>query len=180
MARAIEDSPTNPPSGRTPVIGIDPGVNGGIALIPREGPSTAWRMPGEEEDICDLIVSLGDENPGVVAFIEKVNAFKNASRSSSFKFGQGYGFLRGCLVGRVPFEQTYPRAWMQAARCLSGGDKRLTRLLAQNRHPHIKVTNCTSEALLIAEAGVIILRKRRDVEESIAARAAEIRKESYR
>lgn len=36
-------------------IGIDPGINGGIAFIPSTGPAWAHKMPETDRDIYDLL-----------------------------------------------------------------------------------------------------------------------------
>ena len=140
------------------IIGIDPGLSGGIALLGREDGPVAVKMPETERDVWDTIQ---DFCPVALACIEQVGSMPKQGVSSTFKFGRNYGFLRGCLIGSgMPFEQVTPVKWQRALSCLSGGDKSITRARAQelfprvllpSGKPHRRITNAIADALLIAE-----------------------------
>lgn len=86
------------------VIGVDPGVNGAIALLSDDGlvvdsfPKLKAKARGYEinwAELCDMI----DFKYGGVdhAFIEQVGAMPGQGVSSMFKFGYAAGGIRGAL-----------------------------------------------------------------------------------
>lgn len=134
------------------VIGIDPGKNGGIA-VREEGLSSCYPMPSTEADIFSLLETLSAPCQPF-CYIEKVHSMPGQGSVSVFTFGQGYGFLRGCLTSlRIPFDTVAPRKWQSVLNCLSKGDKNVTKAKAQQLFPHLKVTHKTADAVLIAEYG---------------------------
>ena len=135
------------------VLGIDPGVSGGLALV-GSGGSTAWKMPATERDVADLVLWIRDRHPGLVAVIEQVHAMPGQGVTSMFTFGRGYGFLRGVLVTLgIPIHDVTPLTWQKAMGCLSGGNKNVTKRRAQELWPDVKVTHSIADSLLIAEYG---------------------------
>lgn len=137
-------------------IGIDPGKNGGIAVL---GESidpvcvyAAVKMPETERDILDFLnKEIQDARP-VYAVIEKVHSSPQMGVVSAFTFGKGYGGLLMALTAhRVAFAEVAPRVWQKAIGCLSGGDKNVTKRRAQQLFPNEKVTHATADCLLIAE-----------------------------
>ena len=130
-------------------MGIDPGKTGGIALISGSGNALgAYKMPGTEFDVAELVGEFSGEHTH--ALIEKVNG--RPRQRGVFAFGQNYGFLRGCLTAlHIRFDDIAPGSWQRKMRCLSGGDKRVTKAAAQRLFPNLKVTHATADALLIAE-----------------------------
>lgn len=132
------------------VIGIDPGASGGIAISNISGISV-HKMPATERDVVELLETWGRPR---FAFIEKVGAMPRQGVSSTFKFGMHYGFLRGVLTAlAIPFEDVTPQKWQATMRCLSKGDKNVTKATAQRLWPDIKWTHATADAALIAEYG---------------------------
>jgi hypothetical protein len=143
------------------ILGIDPGMSsGGIAaLVESAGlwEASAIGMPDTERDISDHFWRLymdGQEGDGIFAFIERVHAMPKQGVSSTFKFGTNYGFLRGCLhtIG-IPFEEVTPQCWQKFMRCMTGGDKNVSKAKAQQLFPDLKITHAIADALLIAEYG---------------------------
>lgn len=135
------------------IIGVDPGQAGGIAYIFESGTVEAYKMPETERDVYDLLEMPGvDYEIGV--FLESVHSMPGQGVSSSFKFGRGYGFLRGIVTAlKYPLHDVTPQKWQKAIGCLSGGDKNVTKQKAQQLFPHLKITHATADALLIAEYG---------------------------
>lgn len=73
-----------------------------------------------------------------------------------FTFGQGYGFLRGVMVGiDLKFYEVRSQVWMKKLNCFTGGQKHITREKAQQLFPEMKkdITDSIADALLIAEYG---------------------------
>jgi len=68
------------------IIGIDPGINGGIAI--RTGNNVyAYRMPDTERDIYDLIISAFSYPSPHAVFLESVHSMPGqgvASLSASY------------------------------------------------------------------------------------------------
>lgn len=155
-------------------LGIDPGVNGGLAICSDQGQihqEYLWRMPETERDISDLFEKLRPCTR--FALIEKVSArpaYRETKETdketgkervllevtqgiaSTFKFGQFYGFLRGMLIAhKFEFDTVVPAVWQFKMHCLSGGNKKVTKARAQELWPFLKITHCTADAALIAK-----------------------------
>ena len=131
-------------------LGIDPGMSGGIALLSADlSFIQAYKMPETETDTQELLA----EHFGIrIGFIEAVHSMPKQGVSSSFKFGQSYGFLRGLLVGmKIPFESVTPQKWQKEIGCMTRGDKNVSKAKAQQLFPSLKITHATADALLIAE-----------------------------
>jgi crossover junction endodeoxyribonuclease RuvC len=130
------------------LIGIDPGLSGGIAFWANEKMG-AFPMPKTERDIADVLDGCAPRK----ACIEKVHAFPDQGISSTFKFGKNYGFLRGCLIC---FKT---RKWQREFGLVFPKEMKLTVTEKKNRHkemaqqlfPDLKITHATADALLIAE-----------------------------
>ena len=134
------------------IVGIDPGQSGGIAIINGDN-IYAHKMPETERDIYDL---FGDYSfyADVVVFLESVHSMPGQGVSSSFKFGRGYGFLRGIITALMfPLHDVSPQKWQKALGCLSGGNKNITKQKAQQLFPQLKITHSIADAILIAEYG---------------------------
>ena len=137
-------------------IGIDPGMSGGLAII-----YDSWSEPAPcafgkmtERDIHEHINGMREHysDNEIFAMLEKVNAFPGQGVSSTWKFGQSYGFLRGILTASgIPFELVTPQTWQKAMGCLTGGDKNISKAAAQRLFPSVKITHAIADALLIAE-----------------------------
>ncbi len=91
------------------VLGIDPGLTGGLALLPFP-PAGDWGslrvMPtiGNALDIPALDQILGDWAEWIArAYLEQVHAMPKQGVSSSFKFGRVYGVCEALLErGELP------------------------------------------------------------------------------
>lgn len=158
-------------------LGIDPGVNGGLAAI-RGGIAVAQATPETEEEIWEWIGACArivrDESGGY-AVIERVSGWMGGHRkkdgteatsqgqpgSAMFKFGMSYGGLRMALVASgIPFDAVTPQVWMKHYPIFSRNEdgekvsrsewKRLLKAEAQRLFPNEKVTLKTCDALLLA------------------------------
>lgn len=131
-------------------IGIDPGQTGGIAWI-RDGKAAAEKMPETERDVLDLLSGIASEGP-CIAILEKVHSMPGQGVSSTFAFGQGYGALKMALIALgIPHDHVTPQTWQKSMKCLTGGDKNVSKARAQELFPSIKVTHAKADALLMAE-----------------------------
>lgn len=148
------------------VLGIDPGASGGIAWHDRGDSPCATqtmhgeKMPATERDVAQFLAECAAEKS--FAYIEKVHSMPSQGVSSTFKFGQNYGFLRGCLVSlQIPFDEVTPQKWQKEFGLVFPKKLGLSPTEKKNKHkakaqqlfPHLKVTHATADALLIAEYG---------------------------
>lgn len=142
-------------------VGIDPGQSGGIAWINTDTDLAGCvSMPETERDVWDVIYAA-TQNQYVVAIIESVFSRPGMGAPAMFKFGRGYGFLRGCLIASgASFEEATPNKWQGAMGVLSSHKnnaaavrvhKNKLKSKAQQLFPTLKVTLKTADALLIAE-----------------------------
>lgn len=140
------------------IIGIDPGASGGIASLQPDQPVggapeiETLKLTATERDVSDFLGVRAYAHAH--AYIERVHSMPKQGVSSSFKFGQNYGFLRGLLIAlEIPFEEVTPQRWQKFMGCLTKGDKNVSKAKAQQLFPKLKVTHAIADALLIAEYG---------------------------
>ena len=122
-------------------IGIDPGKNGGIAVIDGHG-ITAEVMPLHPDGEIN-VVSLQEffvclEEP--IAAVEKVGAMPKQGVVSTFTFGKGYGKVLACLeMLGIPYVLVTPQAWKKTV--LEGlnwkGNKKASIEYCQRRYPQL-------------------------------------------
>ena len=93
-------------------IGVDPGKNGGIAILSDTIPDVTVRVFSEDEllHICKTFRKTFNEDCKCV--LEKVNAMPGQGVVSMFNFGQNYGFIQGVLKAYgIPYELVPPQKW---------------------------------------------------------------------
>ena len=140
-------------------IGIDPGVNGGIAWI-TDGKPCVEKMPDTLQDLWELLENIAInaqlDNLKIHAYLEQVSSSPQMGVKSAFTFGNGFGHLEMALTAAgIPFERVRPQVWQKALGCLTKGDKNITKRKAQEMFPGIKVTHVTADSLLIAHYGTL-------------------------
>lgn len=140
------------------VLGVDPGVNGGVALL-GDFHRKAWaihpKMLEVELDVMLAEIQVAANDAGAkMAFVEKVQHMTGDGGKGSHTFGYVKGFLRGELRARgFLICDVYPMIWQAAMGCLSQGNKNVTKAAAQRLFPGVKVIHNIADALLIAEYG---------------------------
>ncbi|MEI6195979.1 MAG: hypothetical protein WCS42_16790 [Verrucomicrobiota bacterium] len=146
------------------VIAIDPGVAGGVAVF-AFGKTFCHPMPGTEGDRLELIRDLkrtaDTEGADCLCVLEEVNGFVGKAQpgSAMFKFGEGYGFLKGVVQALgIRLVLVRPQVWQRvfglgtASRCASKSEwKNKLKAEAQRRFPELTVTLQTADALLILD-----------------------------
>lgn len=154
------------------IIGIDPGLKGGICRA--SVTSDYWftyAMPvaGGGIDLFELreILTVPLSNPPAkLVVIEKVHNMPKDGGSSSFKFGDGFGSLKGICVGLgLPFILVTPQQWKKTV--LVGydwkGNKGTSIVYVRQRYPHLslkptegcrKDSHGLADAVCLAEYGV--------------------------
>jgi hypothetical protein len=132
-------------------MGIDPGYSGAIVVVDEDGGFVgSVRLSATEHDVSSFVI---EHAPTITrAGLERVSAMPGQGVSSMFKFGTSYGFCRALLVcHQLRFETVTPATWQRALKCLSKGDKNVTKAAAQRLFPTQKVVHATADAMLIAE-----------------------------
>ena len=133
-------------------LGVDPGKSGGISAIWDDGVpfGQCCRFDGTEHDVAEWLKGFDLECARAV--VESVGAMPAQGVSSSFKFGQQYGFCRGVLTGlQIPFKLVHPSKWQGAMKCRTRGDKNVSKAAAQRLWPKVKITHRNADSLLLAE-----------------------------
>lgn len=128
-------------------LGIDPGQTGAIALLADGDFGGFIDMPvvprpagGNHIDAVTLAASLRgvfSSHPGahVFAVLEEVSAMPKQGVSSTFRFGESYGVIRGVLGALgIPFMQVRPDRWKRYLQ-LAGKEKDVARTVAIQRFP---------------------------------------------
>jgi crossover junction endodeoxyribonuclease RuvC len=154
-------------------IGIDPGFNGGIAILDKTGkiveklPMPILKLKSKEgsknEYDVRLIASTFEKFPAKMVGLEIQQPMPLQGTVSMFKIGKGFGLLEGILVGlKVPYTLIKPKQWQ--SRMFEGlpkdDTKSLSILVAERIWPDCdlrKTERCSnpsdgiSDSLLIAE-----------------------------
>jgi len=147
-------------------LGIDPGAGGGVAVCDG-GIITLHRMPKGEPAIAELVT----RHLPNVAWIEQVSGFIGTPHPGSrmFTFGTNYGCLLGALhaieclnANGCKVNLVRPQLWQKwldmGTRSSETVDKpewkRMLKREAQLRHPDLKITSKTADALLILDYGL--------------------------
>ena len=142
-------------------IGIDPGKNGGVAVINEvldHEAVIAFRCPKTPKEMAYTLMATIPEHisyDDVLVTVEHVHAMPKNGVVSMFSFGQNLGQWEGVL-GAFELNVKYagPRTWMDHYDCKPRMDKkdrkRYLRGIAENLFPNIKMTFNVSDALLIA------------------------------
>jgi crossover junction endodeoxyribonuclease RuvC len=158
----------------TVIIAIDPGASGAIAIFADGQPAAVHDMPtmprkasGQEVNgaaLADLLRDVRRNNSGASfsAVVELVHArpaglggVRAAGNSSSFRFGEALGVVKGVLAALgIARTDVTPQAWKRRYG-LSGADKDVSRTRAIELWPALadrlarKKDDGRAEALLI-------------------------------
>ena len=144
------------------VIGIDPGLSGGIAVFFDDAPFAIYKMPvikSGTKKVLDThgLVEILQEFDADVAVIEKVHAMPGQGVSSMFNFGMGFGILQGALAAlSIPMLFVTPQTWQKGI--FNGIDSKLGKkrsiVYCKSRWPKEKWSDGTADAAYIALYGV--------------------------
>ena len=143
------------------IIGIDPGLNGGIAMF---DDGEFFAMPFTTmSDVGFALDSLRDKRKlsEIKAYIEEPPAYfpgAGGGLASQAKLHRNLGQYEGMLMGLgIAFETVRPQKWqtgLPGVAKLKGKDrKKALHNLAIQRYPQLKPTLKTCDAILIAEYG---------------------------
>lgn len=137
------------------ILGIDPGVKGGLALVNDWGvvELRALRPDMTETQLVETVRGALAFKPQAV-YVENVQHMTGDGAQGSHTFGYVKGLLRGAvLMAGYEIRGVYPAVWQGAMKCLSGGVKKVTKRRAGEVFPFSTFTNATADAALIAEFG---------------------------
>lgn len=162
------------------VIGIDPGLNGGIAICWR-GDATGrvfakrFRMPVSTDGkkvnpfaVLNAFARLGVHQAGLkveAVYVEAVNGIKGQSASASFTFGEATGTALGATLATFPhskLERISKVRWAGKVGLRVGASKSDAVVKAQQFFGWFPLPGCRTitdgeaEAGLIAYAGLLI------------------------
>jgi len=151
----------------TTIIGIDPGLDGGLAAITSDGlkltPMPVFdagkRRYIDEPRVVNWLIDHAIRNARV--FIESVHAMPHQGVVSMFTFGTGWGQVRGICAGLgISYQLVRPQEWQREM--LSGQPEGSEYLVASRLWPltewrasprAIKPHSGLIDAALIAEYG---------------------------
>jgi hypothetical protein len=143
------------------IVAIDPGVNGGIALLDRDGVVTVQKMPGTDIDVVSFLVEVSNTAKEVDCYLEEppLYAGKNIPGSAIGKLMWNTGVLYGaavCLGWKM--HRVRPAIWQKAHTCGTKGElsstawKNKLKARAAELFPTVDVTLWNADALLILDA----------------------------
>ena len=143
------------------IVAIDPGVNGGLALLDREGVVTVQKMPGTDIDVVSFLVEVSNTAKEVDCYLEEppLYAGRNIPGSAIGKLMWNTGVLYGaavCLGWKM--HRVRPAIWQKAHTCGTKGElsstawKNKLKARAAELFPTVDVTLWNADALLILDA----------------------------
>lgn len=140
------------------VVGIDPGLGGGIAYSDHSGILVVSKMPDTELGIWRLIKQIAPD----AAYIELVHAMPTNGCIGNFKLGKNFGALLCALNAcGAPVTQVSSVLWQKAFQPLpkGSGKARTARKKAilesvRGRYPGKGITLATADAVAIWEYGL--------------------------
>lgn len=138
-------------------IGIDPGKKGGIAVIDEE--NVAATFPYSDDKLKEVCEDMHERK--VFCIVEKVGAMPKQGVTSTFNFGQSFGYILGVLEANyVPYQLITPQKWKKYFSLTN--DKERSILTAKRLFPGVpllpterckKDSDGMAEALLMALYG---------------------------
>jgi crossover junction endodeoxyribonuclease RuvC len=160
------------------VLGIDPGIEGAVALLSPSGdliaihdlPTLPDGPAGRRRVNPALLVDVLAKTRASCAYVELVNSRPTDGHVSAFSFGVTRGLLEGCLAAlAIPVTMIAPPSWKRAIGLAPGKEnaKALSRSEACRRWPGQAALfarvrdNGRSDAALIGIAG--LMREARNV-----------------
>ena len=105
------------------IIGIDPGLNGAIAVMHDKKVINMYDMPVMAEgkknkrqlnssQLVNIIKENINENEETIVVVEQVNAMPGQGVTSMFNFGQTFGAIKGvCAALKLPIFFVRPSKW---------------------------------------------------------------------
>jgi crossover junction endodeoxyribonuclease RuvC len=133
--------------GRFSVIGIDPGLDGAVAMVREQRLVSVEIVPTiklgkgskRDYDVSGMVrmLEMLHEHSGVWIFLEKQQAMPKQGVSSTFKTGRGFGLWEGIIAALgISLTIVHPRAWhSRMCKGIAGDAKARSILTAQRMFP---------------------------------------------
>jgi hypothetical protein len=143
------------------IVAIDPGVNGGLALLDRDGLVTVQKMPGTDFEVVSFLVEVSNTAKEIDCYLEEPPLFagKAIPGSAVGKMMFNVGILYGAAVTLGwKMHRVRPPIWQKAHTCGTKGDltttawKNKLKARAAELFPTVDVTLWNADALLILDA----------------------------
>lgn len=128
-------------------VGIDPGLDGGIAVLGGDGmvairvtPVIAAGKGGKRKFDIPLMRDILAESLPALVVIEQVGVMPGQGNVSGFNFGVGYGIWQGLFAGLgIPYQAVTPQAWKKAILGGTAKDKQAAIQHVQRRFPGVSL-----------------------------------------
>ena len=135
-----------------PILCIDPGASGGMAIACHDGSIEAYPMRDGMTGQIDAIRHIAATNPGLMAVIEKVGFHRPGNSAvATAKFARHVGHIEAALYTLgIPTTTVTPSKWMAALGSLPADKTARKNAIKENvarRFPHLDVTLKTADAL---------------------------------
>jgi hypothetical protein len=135
-----------------PILCIDPGASGGLAVQPPYGMVEAQAMPEGMTAQIDAIRAIAANFPGLVAYIENVGFHRPGNSAvATAKFARHVGHLEAALYAcGIPTTTVTPSKWMAALGTMPADKKDRKNAIKEKvarQFPHLKVTLGVADAL---------------------------------
>jgi crossover junction endodeoxyribonuclease RuvC len=128
------------------IVGIDPGISGGIATLDGKKLVDVIDMPLVQRQVGKAVKNFVSPHElhthlaaltiehDVTAYIEQVSAMPGQGVVSMFSFGRSLGNIEGVLASlQIPYHFVQPLTWQRKVRLTGGKDG--ARALAQQMFP---------------------------------------------
>jgi crossover junction endodeoxyribonuclease RuvC len=145
------------------VVGIDPGLHGGIAVLTATGqlqhaismPSGGGRVLVSE--VCGYLSPWYEDGGIDMVVIELVHSMPKQGVASTFTFGRSFGAVEGAIEAlKIPQTALTPQTWKRRL-SLPNGDKDGARRFAQRRWPDFDYWRTKVHGQARADAACIAL-----------------------
>ena len=150
------------------ILGIDPGLSGGISVLEDQKVLGIFDMPVMAEgkknkrqlnsaQLVNIIKENTRSDDEVVIIVEQVNAMPGQGVTSMFNFGQTFGAIKGiCAAMSLPIFFVRPSKWKKHFELINAS-KDSSRTKVIEMYPHLsnqltKKDAAKSDAILIARS----------------------------
>lgn len=168
------------------IIAIDPGKNGGIAVIDKNGLRT-FKMPQSIRLMVDLLEEEAKTHTKILGLVENVGIRPGDIRPGKIDKYTGEPTTTGKVfniakmlenakecrnameIARIEFKLPYPRQWQAYLRLQGPKDEDKTvrknryKSFAQGVFPNVKITLATSDAVCLAVYGFQVAKKDQEI-----------------
>lgn len=143
-------------------MGIDPGKSGGVSFFTED-----WihvqKLPESSPELLELLRAYFPNPDSVTVYLEKI--YLPGGNAGNLSFASGWGKILSVLeFYEAKVELVRPQQWMKELKCLTKGDKNVTKNKAGELFGKIvyddgkplPITHWSSDALLIGYYGFLL------------------------